>query len=216
MARYSDKVDLYDDRGNLLARDTPIEAISPLKNAAIGKIVGIVQRTMAVNLEGIEKALKTGAVGGAGMIIRGRELDLDIVGKAEEIRKEVEEILRVEEGDDTNVEIVGGGKRLLVQVPTLRFKAEYSVGVTATAAAVTQAIIDVCAVDMFNADMVKAAVWGCYPQTVDMPGSNIRSILEIPQKNEGLGYSLRNIMVNHMVAVAKKKAMNAVALSAIF
>jgi methyl-coenzyme M reductase beta subunit len=40
--------------------------------------------------------------------------------------------------------------------------------------------------------------------------------LEIPQKNEGLGYSLRNIMVNHMVAVAKKKAMNAVALSAIF
>ncbi len=30
MAKYKDKVDLYDDRGKLIEKDVPLEAISPL------------------------------------------------------------------------------------------------------------------------------------------------------------------------------------------
>ncbi|HNR25340.1 MAG TPA: hypothetical protein PKI66_01325, partial [Methanobacteriaceae archaeon] len=35
MAKFEDKVDLYDDRGNLVEEQVPIEALSPLKNPAI-------------------------------------------------------------------------------------------------------------------------------------------------------------------------------------
>ncbi len=31
----ADEIDLYDDRGSVLAKGVPLEAISPLKNAAI-------------------------------------------------------------------------------------------------------------------------------------------------------------------------------------
>ena len=39
MAKFDDKVDLYDERGNEIASDIPIEAISPLRNPAIKDIV---------------------------------------------------------------------------------------------------------------------------------------------------------------------------------
>ena len=64
--------------------------------------------------------------------------------------------------------------------------------------------------------MVKGAVWGRYPQTMTFTGSNVKSILEVPQNNEGAGYALRNIMANHVVALVGRNAMQGVALSAIF
>ena len=78
MAKFDDKVDLYDDRGSEIASNVPIEALSPLRNPAIQNIVKGVKRTVAVNLEGLEKSIKTGAVGGDKSRILGRELDLDI------------------------------------------------------------------------------------------------------------------------------------------
>ncbi|MBI4813642.1 MAG: hypothetical protein HY802_04845, partial [Methanobacterium sp.] len=39
MAKFEDKVDLYDDRGNLVEAEVPIEALSPLRNPAIKAIV---------------------------------------------------------------------------------------------------------------------------------------------------------------------------------
>jgi len=65
MAKFEDKVDLYDDRGNLVEEDVPIEALSPLWNPAIRRIVQGIKRTVAVNLEGIENQHKRW---------RGREL----------------------------------------------------------------------------------------------------------------------------------------------
>ena len=50
---------------------------------------------------------------------------------------------------------------------------------------------------MFDGSVVKSAIWGTYPQTMDMQGGNIISVLSIPQNNEGLGYALRNITANH-------------------
>jgi len=216
MAKYKDKIDLYDDRGKLIEKGVPLEAISPLKNPAIMRIGNLAKRTIAVDLAGIEKSLKTGRVGGG--VIRGREINAPVVKDAEKLAKALKDMLRVSKDDDTEVKVVGEGKKLIVMVPTRRLDAgvEYTTGFTAAAAAMTELIISMYDVDMFNASMVKAAVWGRYPQTMTFQGSNLKSILEVPQNNEGAGYALRNIMANHIVAISGKNAMNAAALSSIF
>ncbi|MGB9936547.1 MAG: coenzyme-B sulfoethylthiotransferase subunit beta [Methanobacterium sp.] len=215
MARFEDKIDLYDDRGNLVEEQVPIEALSPLRNPAIKSIVQGIKRTIAVNLEGVENALRTGKV--AGGKILGREMDLDIVGNAEAIAQEAKEMILVEEGDDTKVELLAGGKRALVQVPTARFEAaaEYSATSLVTSTAFIQAIINQFDISMYDANVVKAAVLGRYPQTVEYAGGNMATMLDVPQKLEGPGYALRNIMVNHVVAATLKNTMQAAALSSL-
>jgi len=217
MAKFEDKVDLYDDRGNLVESQVPIEALSPLRNPAIKSIVQGIKRTVAVNLEGTENALKSAKVGGPACKILGRELDLDIVGNAEAIAEKAKAIIQVEDGDNTKVELLGGGKRALVQLPTARFEAaaEYSATSLVTANAFIQAIIDVCDVNMYDANMVKAAILGRYPQSVEYMGGNLATMLDVPQKLEGPGYALRNILVNHVVAATLKNTMQTSALSSI-
>lgn len=213
----ADKIDLYSDRGAKLKSNVDISEISPVRNSAIKKIVRDIKRTAAVDLAGIEKVLATAALGGKGRRVPGKEMKLDIVKNAEKIRSEVEKLVRVESGDDTNVKSISGGKQLLVQVPSARIDvgAEYVSSLTCSASAVTQAIINQFKVDIFNAPVIKSAIWGQYPQTLDMVGGNVKSILEIPQKDEGYGYTLRNVMANHFAAVTKKNAMNSAALCSI-
>ncbi|MEO2241963.1 MAG: coenzyme-B sulfoethylthiotransferase subunit beta [Euryarchaeota archaeon] len=214
--RFEDTVDLYDDRGNCVAEDVPIEVLSPMRNEAIQSIVRDIKRTVAVDLEGIENSLQNAAVGGKMMKIPGRELDVDVVDNAEAIADKVEEMIRVHEDDDTNVETMYDGKRLLVQLPTERVEvmADPYAGTMQAGMAVVHAIIDVCEVDMWDANMVKAAVFGRYPQTIDYHGGNISSMLDVSMKQEGVGYALRNVMVNHIVAATRKNAMQAVCLAA--
>lgn len=218
MAKFDDKVDLYDDRGSLVASDVPIEAISPLRNPAIKSIVQGVKRTVAVNLEGLEKSIKTGAVGGDKSKILGRELDLDIVGNADAIAEEMKKMIQVSDDDDTKVEPLSGGKRLLVQIPSVRIDvaAEYSVAPLSTATTLIQSIIDVCDVDIYDANFLKAAVLGRYPQSVDYKGSNIATMLDIPQKLEGAGYALRGVKANDFAAATLKNTFQATALASIF
>ncbi len=217
MAKFEDKVDLYDDRGNLVEEQVPIEALSPLRNPAIKGIVQGIKRTVAVNLEGTENALKTAKVGGPACKILDRELDLDIVANAEAIAEKAKAMIQVEDGDDTVVDLLAGGKRVLVQIPSARFEAaaEYSATSLVTANAFIQAIIDVCDVNMYDANMVKAAILGRYPQSVEYMGGNLATMLDVPQKLEGPGYALRNIMVNHVVAATLKNTMQTSALSSI-
>jgi len=216
MAKYKDKVDLYDDRGKLIEKDVPLDAISPLNNAAIKRTISLTKRTIAVNLEGIEKGLKTGAVGG--LNINNRKLDLAVVANAGKLEKLIKEKVKANKDDDTEIKTLAEGKRMIVVCPSVRIDsgAEYTTGFTAVAAAVTEAIIDTFDVDMFEASMVKAAVWGRYPQTINMLGSNLRTILDVPQLNEGTGYALRNITANHIVMLTDRNAMNAAALSSIY
>ena len=218
MAKFDDKVDLYDDRGSLIEADVPIEALSPLRNPAIKSIISGVKRTVAVNLEGIEKSLKTGSVGGAKSKILGREMDLDVVGQADSIAASLKEMLQVTEDDDTNVEVLSAGKRILVQIPTARLNssAEYSVATLATATALTQALINEFDVNMYDANMVKAAILGRYPQSVEYMGANIKSMLDIPQKLEGAGYALRGVKANDFAAATLKNSLQATALASIF
>jgi methyl-coenzyme M reductase beta subunit len=215
MAKYKDKIDLYDDRGKLIEKNVPLEAISPLHNPAIKRTVSLAKRTIAVDLAGIEKSLKTGKVGGGQ--IKGKEIDAPVVANAAKIAKKVKDMIMVSKNDDTEVRVLAEGKRMIVVVPEQRLEAgvEYTTGFTSTAAAVTQALIDVFDVDMFRANMVKGAVWGRYPQTMNFLGSNLKSLLEVPQNNEGAGYALRNIMANHVVALSGRNAMNAAALSSV-
>lgn len=174
MAKYKDKIDLYDDRGKLIEKDVPLDAISPLYNPAIQRIASLAKRAIAVDLLGIEKSLKTGRVGGG--YIKGKEIDAALVANADKIAKAIKDIIKVEKDDDTDVRVLSEGKKIIVVVPSRRLDSgiEYTTGFTAAAAAVTQVIIDLFDVDMFHANMVKGAVWGRYPQTMVMMGSNCK------------------------------------------
>lgn len=217
MAKYPDKVDLYDDRGRVFASKVPVEALSPLRNPAMQKIISYVKQCVSVNLEGIEKALATGEIGGKWCIIRGRSLKLDLVKNADSIADSLKSCLQVTKDDDTEVKVLKGGKHLLVKVPAKRLNAgvEYTTGFTATAAALCCTIVENFKVNLWDADLVHAAVWGRYPQTMEPLGGNVSSLLSVPQQNEGMGYALRNVPCAHIALITKKNAMNAAALSSI-
>ena len=214
----SDTVDIYDDRGKLLESNVDIMNLAPTRNAAIKKIILDTKRSVAVSLAGIQGALASGKMGGKGRQILGRGLNYDIVGNVDAIAANVKKLVQVDEGDDTNVKVLKGGKSLLVQVPESRMiaGADYMSATTVGAAAVTQTILDMFKTDMYDAPIVKSSVWGSYPQTMDLMGGNVASILSIPQNNEGLGFSLRNIMANHVAAITNRGAMNSAALSSIY
>jgi methyl-coenzyme M reductase beta subunit len=218
MPKFEDKVDIHNDRGQKVGSQIPLEALSPTVNPAIRKIINLTKRTVAVNLEGLQGALMTGKVGGKGRQILGREIKADLVGNADALADKVKKLIMVKEGDDTVVKPLGGGKQLMVQVPTARLEAgaTHVAGTTATSSALVEAIITMNNIDMFNAPMVHAAVWGEYPQTIDNVGGMVKSMLETPQKDEGYGYTLRNVSVNHVAAATAKRTMNAAALSSIF
>jgi methyl-coenzyme M reductase beta subunit len=213
MAKYSETIDLYSDDGKLLKSGVSLDRISPLVNPATSKIIDLTKRTINVNLGGIQDALKSGKLGQGK--IKGRELDLPIMENKDAIVAKIKEMIQVEEGDDTEILEFNGGKLQLVQVPAKRLinAATYDAAITAVASATTYAIVDQFNVDAFNASTVKAACWGGYPHTQDMKGSLVTSILNIPQNNEGLGYALRNIPVNHVVMMTNRNALQGAALS---
>lgn len=216
MPTYDDKIDLYGVDGKLLEEQVPLEAVSPVINPTIKNIIQEIKRSVAINLAGIEKSLANGAYGGKANFVPGRELELDIVDNAAVIAEKIEKILKVEEDDDLNVELLNGGKQLLVQVPSVRLatSGDYSVAPLASGAALVQAILDTFDVNKFNASEIKTAAMGGYPHNVKLGGA-VTTLLGQTTHLEGLGYSLRNIGVNHVVAITKKNTLNAVALSSI-
>lgn len=110
MPKYEDKIDLYDDYGKRIAKDVPLEALSPLRNKAIQKIASLTKRTIGVSLAGIQNALATGVI--AGNIIQGKEIKADLVKDAEKLAKDIKEMVQVVDGDDTVVNVIDEGKTL--------------------------------------------------------------------------------------------------------
>ena len=218
MVKGKDSIDLYDDEGKLLKSGVELSKVSPLVNPGILKLIDLTKRTIAVNLAGIDDALKTGKVGGKQNQVLGRVIKADCVKDCDAISDSIKKMVQVKDGDDTKITKVGGGKMLLVEVPSARLAAAatYDAAITAVAAATTYTLVEKYKVDMFEASMVKAAVWGTYPQTMDMQGANCVSILSIPQNNEGLGFALRNIPANHAVMMCHRNAFQASALASIF
>ena len=216
--KYKETIDLYDDEGKLLKSNVALDKISPCVNTGAKRIIDLTKRTVAVNLGGIDDALKTGKVGGKGNQVLGRSLKVDCVKDCDTLIKAIKGMVSVYDGDDTKITKIGGGKMLLVEMPSARLAAAatYDVSSTVAAAATTQAIIDEYKIGMFDAPMVKAAIWGTYPQTMGMDGGNIISVLAIPQNSEGLGYALRNIAANHVAMMTHRNAIQASALSSTF
>ena len=218
MAKYKDAIDLYDDEGKLLKSNVTIDKISPLTNKGALELIDLTKRTVAVNLGGIEDALKTGKMGGKSNQILGRSMNCSCVKDCDAIAAKIKSMVQVTEGDNTKITKVAGGKMLLVEVPSARLAAAatYDATSTSVAAATTYALIEQYKVGMFDGSYIKGAVWGTYPQTMDMQGGNVVSILSIPQNNEGLGYALRNIPANHAVMITHRNAIQGAALSATF
>jgi methyl-coenzyme M reductase beta subunit len=217
MPTYEDRIDLYGVDGKLLEENVPLEAVSPMVNPTIEKIVSEVKRSVAVNLSGIQNALENAAYGGKANFVPGRELNLPIVDNVDVISEKIKKMIQVSEDDDFNIKLINNGSQMLVQMPTQRMTmaADYTVSTLVTGGAVVQAIIDTFDVDKYDAPAIKTAVLGRYPQTVDFSGANVSALLGPPVMLEGLGYGLRNIMANHVVAITKKNTLNAVALSSI-
>jgi methyl-coenzyme M reductase beta subunit len=217
MAKYKESCDLYDDEGKLLKSGVTLDKISPLVNPGVKKILDLTKRTVAINLAGIDNALKTGKIGKDNQIL-GRSVKADVLKDVDALSDKIKAMVQVTDGDNTKITKVGGGKMLLVEVPSARLEAAatYDAASTAVAAATTYAIIDQYKVGMFDGNFVKSCIWGAYPQTMDMQGGNIVSILSIPQNNEGLGYALRNIPANHAAMMTHRNAIQAAALSSTF
>jgi methyl-coenzyme M reductase beta subunit len=213
MTKYQDSIDLYSDNGKLLKSGVTLDRIHPLLNPATLKIVDLTKRTINVNLHGIEQALK-GAKLGKGRIL-GRELNLPIMEHKDALIDRIFEMVQLQDGDDTEIMQFNAGNLLLVKVPTQRLTgaSTYDAAITAVASAVTYAIVEEFDVSPFDASTVKAAAWGSYPQTQDMEGALVTSILTIPQNNEGIGYALRNIPVNHFVMMTRRNALQGAALA---
>jgi len=218
MAKYKDTIDLYDDEGKLLKSNVTIDKISPLVNKGTAGLIDLTKRTVAVNIAGIEEALKTGKFGGKSNQILGHSMSCSCVKDVDALSAKIKDMVQVEAGDDTKITKVGGGKMILVEIPSSRIRASatYDCASTAVAAATTYALIEQYKVGMFDGAYVKGAVWGTYPQTMSMDGGNIVTIMSIPQNNEGLGFALRNIPANHAVMMTHRNAMQASALMATF
>ncbi len=216
MPTYEDKIDLYGVDGKILEEQVPLEAISPVLNPTIESIIQEIKRSVAVNIAGIEKSLANGAYGGKANFIPGRELDLDILGNVDAITDKMEKILKVSEDDDLQIRSLNDGKQILVQVPSERLavSGDYSVAALSTGSALIQAIVDTFDINKYEASEIKTAAMGAYPHNTKLGGA-ISTVLGQTDQVEGLGYSLRNIGVNHIVAIAKKNTLNSVALASI-
>jgi len=214
MTKYQETIDIYSDDGRLLKSGVTIDRVNPLLNPAATKIIDLTKRTINVNLAGIEDALRTARLGKGR--IPGRALDLPILEHKDALVERIRQMVQLEDDDDTEIMEFNNGTLLLVKVPIKRLQcaATYDAAITAVASAVTYAIVKEFDVNPFDASTVKAAAWGSYPQTQDMVGAQVTSILTIPQNNEGIGYALRNISVNHFVMMTKRNALQGAALAA--
>jgi methyl-coenzyme M reductase beta subunit len=152
MAKYKDTIDLYDDEGKLLKSNVTIDRISPLVNKGALNVIDLTKRTVAVNLGGIEEALKTGKMGGKSNQILGRSMNCSCVKDCDALSAKIKAMVQVSEGDDTKITKIAGGKMLLVEAPSARLAAAatYDAASTAVAAATTYALIEQYKVGMFD------------------------------------------------------------------
>ncbi|HDM36505.1 MAG TPA: methyl-coenzyme M reductase subunit beta [Candidatus Syntrophoarchaeum butanivorans] len=216
-------IDLYDEEGKILAEDIPLQAISPLRNRAIRDMIMTFKRSAIINLKKAEHALKTGALGsemgiGEDCQIPGCEMDLDIVANAGTIADMIREWLQVEPGDDTVVELIDGGEMLFVLVPKRRVEigSDLATPRVNVGIAVAHAIIEIFGLTPFTGtEVIKAAIFGRYPQSISAKGALSGLIPAWPPTVDGVGLNFRTNMVNDIVAMTNKDTMNGVALSSI-
>jgi len=214
-----DRVNIYDDSGKLVADNVPVEGLDPINNQAIKKILYEIKRTVIINLEKVEKSLRTGELGGEFCKMPHYAIpDIAIIDNAERIRERVEAFIKSSKDDDSRVELLNGGRYLLIQLPKgmIDVSADYTVSALVGGSATVQAIVDVCKIDPLKAQACSTAIFGRYPSTIDFKGGAIISALGVPLRLEHLRYGWRTIQSNIIVSLANRNAMKAAALAGCF
>ncbi|MFA5311809.1 MAG: methyl-coenzyme M reductase subunit beta [Methanomassiliicoccales archaeon] len=209
------KISLYSDRGELIEKDVPLRLLHPAVNPTIRKIAQTIKNTSTVDLAGIESILKKGELGGDHCKIPGRGFDIELVKNADNIASRMKRILSLSHGDDTKVEVMEGGKILLVQVPSDLSSIFTSHDGSRVAAAMTlgHAIMEEFDLPFWQVPTLKAALIGRYSSSVDFMGGKVHHLLKESTVLEGPGHAFRTIPVNHFAAITQKNAMNAAALA---
>ncbi len=209
------RLSLYSDRGSLIQEDVSLSMLHPANNSAIRLIAQTIINSAMVDLAGIESILRKGHLGGEHCEIRGREIDLELVKNAKGLAARTREILRINENDDSNVEVLEGGKILLVHAPSHLSQVFCSHdGVRMAAAmALGHAIVEEFGLPFWQVPTLKAALIGRYSSSVDLLGGKVHHLLKESTVLEGPGHAFRTIPVNHFAAITEKNAMNAAALA---
>jgi len=209
------KISLYSDRGQLILNDVPLRQLHPAVNPTIRKIAFTIKNTAMVDLQGVERILRNGELGGDHCHIPGRGLDLDLVSNADALAERVKAVLQTTPDDSTSVEVLEDGKILLVQPSTELtdvFTSHDGVKLAA-AMAVGHGIIDLFDPPYWKIPDIKAALIGRFSSSVDFMGGKVHHLLKDCTVLEGPGHAYRTIMVNHFAAITQQNAMNAAALA---
>jgi methyl-coenzyme M reductase beta subunit len=230
--KYEDKLDIYDDRGNLLGANIPLEALSPLYNPYINEMLQLIKSTVFVDLSKLQKLLRTGQVGYTTSLRQDEvktmhQLNLDLLGNAHAIADSLEKHLKVSNHngyeDDTAIKLFNDDQVLMVRVPTLRMAIASSRDVVYTNVGLLLAQI---LSEMYNitpesnpdgCGLIKNALFGRYPQLQSFnPGNPLFAFIKPSTELEGMGRVFQAVTINHFVALANKRTMDAVALATIF
>ena len=226
--KFNDKVDIFDDSGNMIAEDLPIESLSPLNNAYMIKFLDYFKRTCFVDLKKLETMINTGQVGYTTSLkhcdvqLTSFIRDWEIFSNAEAIQEKLEKVIRISDDDDSEVKLMRGNDILIVKIPSKRLMQSASRLVTfsTTGVALMQVLSEIFDItpltDPDGCSLLKTAVFGRYPLTRDgfQPGNPIFGLLREPQsETPGLGF--KNTLFNNIAALAHKRTFDAVIFSSI-
>jgi methyl-coenzyme M reductase beta subunit len=226
--KFDDKIDIYDDEGNCLAEDLPIESLSPLNNPYMIKVLNYVKGTAFINLKKLEALIRSGQVGYGSeenqteIQMPWHSRDWEIYANAELVAEKIESKLKVPRQEDSIIDFLPGNDIIVVTVPEKRMQASASRNCvySITGIALMQAISEIFDVDPQTdpdgCGLIKNAVFGRYPQTVSLPPSNpLTSLLRPSQTEEGMGFGFKTANLTDIVALTNKRTLDAIVLTSI-
>ncbi len=231
--KYKDIFDLYSDTGECLAEDVPLEAISPMYNKHVQKLLKIFRTTAFIDLEKVQNMFSRGRAGHTTSVrqdevqMKQYSRKLPIIRQAKEIAEKMEEIIDIKPLDgngekDTEIKLFNNDKMILVKMSNQRMGISTSRApvFTITGLAFGQAVSEIFDItpetDPDACAFLKNVIFGRYPQTVTFqPGNPVSSFLNPPQQQEGIGLGYRGITINHLVALSNRRTFDAVALTSV-
>ena len=226
--KYEDKVDVFDDLGNNLVEDLPIETLSPLINPYMLRILDFFKRTAFINLKKLEFILQKGQIGYTSSM-KQDEIQMPYYTRPWEILENsnalidiIQKKIQIKKGDDSKVSLLPGNEVLMVQLPQKRFGAAtgcdsaLSVAGVSTLQAISE-VLDVTPItDPDGCNILKSVLFGRYPQSKNFPPRNpLFTLLTPAHLQEGIGNGFRGITINHIVALTQKRTFDAIILSSI-
>lgn len=226
--KFEDKIDIYNDEGNCLAEDLPIETLSPLHNPYIIKVLNYAKSTAFIDLKKLEAIIHSGQVGYTSeenqnevqMPWHGR--NWEIYDNTELIAEKIKSKIQTSADDEGIINFLPGKDVIIVKVPEKRIisSSSRSCSYTIIGVALMQAISEIFNItpetDPDGCGLIKNAVFGRYPQTISFPPNNpLICLLRPPQTEEGMGIGFKTTYLNDIVALTNKRTFDTIALTSI-